>query len=93
MRIAPAERRQAEEVLEREGWTVVKISKDLKILEPTQYLTMVHWCEDNVGAGRLEPGHKWLDNIDVWYSFTWYGFWSFHFKHSKDATAFTLRWL
>lgn len=92
MRVAPAERQHAEHVLQDEGWTLIKIPKNLMKAEPTEYLTMVHWCEDNIGDGRLEPGHHWLDDNDVWYSFTWYGYWSFHFKYAKDATAFSLRW-
>ena len=93
MRTAPAERQQAEQVLRDEGWTVVKISKNLMRVEPTEYLNMANWCEQYIGSGRLEPGHKWLDDQDVWYSFTWYGYWSFHFKHEQDAVAFSLRWL
>jgi hypothetical protein len=44
----------------------------------------------------MEPNFEkgqWLDGHDVWYSFTWYGYWTFHFKHGADATAFALRWL
>ena len=93
MRTAPAERQQAEQVLHDEGWIVVKIAKNLMRVEPTEYLNMAHWCEQYIGSGRLEPGHNWLDDEDVWYSFTWYGYWSFHFKHERDAVAFTLRWL
>ena len=92
MRPAPAERKQAEQVLQDEGWLSINIPKDFTRAEPGQYHEMCKWCEDNIGAGRLEPGHHWLDDHDVWYSFTWYGFWSFHFKHSKDIAAFTLRW-
>lgn len=92
MRPASAERRQAEECLEREGWTSVKIPKNLMMAEPNQYHIMIKWCEDNIGAGRLEPGPKWLDDEDVWYSFGWFGYWTFHFKYDKDATAFALRW-
>lgn len=92
MRTAPVERQQAEQVLQDEGWASVRIPKNLMRVEPTKYLSMVHWCEDNIGSGRLEPGPNWLDDQDVWYSFTWYGYWTFHFKRSKDATAFSLRW-
>lgn len=92
MRTAPAERQQAEQVLQDEGWTSVKILKNLMRVEPSLYQAMAKWCEDHIGSGRLEPGHNWLDEEDVWYSFTWYGYWTFHFKHAKDATAFALRW-
>ena len=90
MRPAPTERHETERVLEAQGWTVVSVPKNLMIAEPT--LTMVHWCEDYIGTGRIEPGANWLDDNDVWYSFSWYGYWTFHFKHEKDATAFALRW-
>ena len=93
MRIAPAERQAAEIVLRKEGWTVVNIPKNLMRVEPSRYHIMIKWCEDTVGLGRMEPGPNWLDSEDVWYSFGWYGYWTFHFKHSKDATAFALRWV
>lgn len=54
---------------------------------------MLTWCERTLGSGRVEPGHNWLDDQDVWYMFSWYGYLSFHFKHHKDAVAFTLRWM
>ena len=53
---------------------------------------MMKWCENTFGPGRVEPGANWLDDNDVWYSFSWYGYWTFHFKREKDATAFALRW-
>ena len=93
MRTAPAERQLCELILRDQGWTTVKIPKNLMLAEPNQYHIMIKWCEDNIGPGRLEPGPKWLDDEDVWYSFGWYGYWSFHFKHSKDATAFSLKWI
>ena len=92
MRTTPAYRHNAEKVLKDEGWISINISKDFTRAEPTQYHDMCKWCEDTIGAGQLEPGPNWLDEDDVWYSFTWYGFWSFHFKHNVDATAFSLRW-
>lgn len=93
MRSAPAERQQAEQVLKSEGWAVVKIPKDFMRAERYHSpAIMMKWCEDTVGPGRVEPGSNWLDDNDVWYMYTWYGHWSFHFKHEKDATAFTLRW-
>ena len=92
MRAAPRERQQAEQILGSEGWTVVKIPKNLMRADLSSPTSMMKWCEDAVGPGRVEPGSGWLDDNDVWYMFTWYGHWSFHFKHDKDATAFTLRW-
>ena len=93
MRPSAAKRHQAEEVLYREGWTVVKINKGGRDMDPSAHISMLAWCEKTIGLGRVEPGDNWLDDDDVWYSFTWYGFWSFHFKHTKDATAFSLRWV
>ena len=94
MRTAPAERQLCELILRDRGWTTVKIPKNLMMAEPTDYLNIVHWCEDILGPGRLEPSRTtWLGDYDVWYSFGWYGYWSFHFKHSKDATAFSLKWI
>lgn len=92
MRPAPAERQQAERVLKDEGWTVISIDKGGRDMDPTAYLKMLTWCEQTIGLGRVEPEHNWLDGHDVWYAFTWYGYWRFHFKHSKDAIAFSLRW-
>lgn len=92
MRTAPAERQRCEQILEEQGWTSIKVTKP-EIEPAIPHYKMLKWCDDNLGPGRVEPGHNWLDGQDVWYSFTWYGFYRFHFKHSKDATAFTLRWL
>jgi hypothetical protein len=92
MRPASAERQQAEECLEREGWISVKISEVHMALNSIEYHAVAKWCEDHLGPGRLEPGDNWLDGNDVWYSFDWYGFRRFHFKYSKHATMFTLRW-
>ena len=93
MRPAPADRMEAERVLEQDGWTMVGILKGGRDLDPNTYQKMLTWCEQTIGAGRVEPGSNWLDGNDVWYSFTWYSYWSFHFKHAKDATAFSLRWM
>jgi hypothetical protein len=95
MRTAPAERHRAEHLLEGQGWTVVKINKGGRDMDLGQASRMLKWCEDHIGPGRMEPNFEkgqWLDGLDVWYSFTWYGHWTFHFKHDADATAFALRW-
>ena len=92
MRPAPLERQQAEQVLQDEGWSHIKLPKDRQQELAFQFADLMKWCEDTVGHGRVEPGPNWLDEEDVWYSFAWYGYWTFHFKHEKDATAFALRW-
>ena len=92
MRPAAAERIQAEQVLDSEGWTVVKIDKGGRDMDPTAHISMLAWCEKTIGPGRVEPGDNWLDGEDVWYGFTWYGYWNFYFKNERDATMFTLRW-
>lgn len=94
MRTAPADRHKCEQVLETEGWHLVKVKKE-KLEPPVEpYLEMVYWCEGTLGPGRLEPSQSnWFDSNDVWYSFTWYGYHTFYFKHSRDATAFALRWV
>lgn len=91
-RAATAERHTAERVLEAQGWTTVSVPKNLMRADLNNLAPMMKWCEDNLGTGRIEPGANWLDEHDVWYSFSWYGYWTFHFKHEKDAMAFTLRW-
>jgi hypothetical protein len=94
MRTAPAQRQAAEIILSKEGWTVVKISKDLMVVaQPNKMANLTKWCEDHLGPGRIEPGHQWLDGHDVWYAFSWFGYWSFHFKNNRDATAFAMRWV
>lgn len=99
MRPAPSERHQAERFLELGGWTTVKLPRygDSYQIEsyPDQFIRMMKWCEDHLGAGRAEPNDIYYNryNGDVWYAFTWYGYWNFHFKHSKDATAFSLKWI
>lgn len=94
MRTAPAERHKCEQILEDNGWHLFKVKKE-KLEPPVErYLEMVYWCESTLGPGRLEPSQSnWLNGNDVWYSFTWYGYHNFYLKHSKDATAFALRWL
>ena len=95
MREAPAERWSATKILQDEGWTVVTIPKPRPSQEQLflrDVVTMSTWCENTIGAGRIEPGANWLDGHDVWYMFAWYGYWSFHFKYEKDAVLFTLRW-
>ena len=93
-RAAAAERHEAERVLEAQGWTVISVPKNFIVHANIPPLTqMMKWCEDTLGTGRIEPGANWLDEHDVWYSFSWYGYWTFHFKHEKDAMAFTLRWI
>lgn len=92
MRPAPSDRRRCEQLLIDEEWTRVKIFKSN--YEPVApYYEMLKWCDDYLGPGRVEPSQStWLDDYDVWYSFTWYGYYNFYFKHKKDATAFSLRW-
>lgn len=95
MRPAPAERTIAEEFLEMEGWILIEITKH----RPQAHIASVGaqpiltWCERTLGPGRVEPRSNWFDDNDVWYMFSWYGHLNFWFKHSKDATAFTLRWM
>ena len=92
MRAEPAERHQAEHQLLNEGWHVVRLVKVTGDFG-WRYHDMMKWCIDIVGPGRMEPGHHWLDGHDVWYAFNWFGYYNFHFKHAKDATAFSLRWV
>lgn len=94
MRAAPADRYKAEQVLEDEGWTVVKLPKpEISHTQGIAHIPMLRWCEDNLGPGRIEPSpNNWLDGNDVWYMYSWFGYWTFYFSHAKDATAFTLRW-
>ena len=94
MRQAPANRHESERILAQdEGWTHVKVTKP-KVEPAILHYKMLIWCDDHLGPGRVEPNQtNWLDDHDVWYSFTWYGYYNFYFKHSKDAVAFTLRWL
>lgn len=93
MRSAPSERHQAERFLELEGWHLVKIIKS-KTLPVEPYYEMLEWCDENIGPGCVEPDQiRWIGKDDIWYAFTWYGYYNFHFKHSKDATAFALRWV
>jgi len=91
MRAAPAERHQAEHQLLNEGWQAVRIPK-VEGDNTGRFYNMTKWCEHTLGPGRPEPGHHWLDGQDVWYAFSWFGYYNFHFKHGKDATAFALRW-
>lgn len=94
MRTVPAERHKVKRILQDEGRTVIEITRPRPSqldLFPQGVITLTTWCEQHIGTGQIEPGERWLDNGDVWYMFEWYGFWSFHFKHGRDATAFALR--
>lgn len=88
MRKAPAERMLAQKHLLELGWTEVTVDK----FENKTMFDAMKWCEDHIGVGRPEPA-LWLDGNDVWYAFTWFGYWHFYFKHEKDAIAFSLRWV
>ena len=93
MRPSAAVRQRQQQTLNSQGWTVVKISKPpVSHTQGITHIPMVRWCEKTLGPGRMEPGDNWLDGYDVWYTFSWFGYWTFHFKYDKDATAFALRW-
>ena len=92
MRTAPATRQAAEIGLRKERWTVVKIPKDLMVVQSDKISDLTKWCEDNLGPGRIEPGHQRLDGFDAWYAVSWFGYWTFHFKREQDATMFILKW-
>ena len=93
MRPAPAERQECHQVLVAEGWHQVKVFKS-KSVPVNAFYDMLVWCDDTLGYGRVEPSKSnWLDGEDVWYSFTWFGYHTFYFKHETDATAFALRWV
>lgn len=91
-RVVPNERHLAELALEKFGWTNVKLPRDRQLAIPDQFIQMMTWCEKNIGTGRVEVEQHKIDNDDMWYSFSWYGYWNFWFKNHKDATIFTLRW-
>ena len=92
-RAASQERNEAERILsEVEGWLHITIPKS-KIEPAVQHYEILKWCEDRLGPGRVEPSqYRWLDGNDVWYSFTWYGYYNFYFKHKNHATMFVLKW-
>ncbi len=93
MRPAAAVRHRQQQTLNSEGWTVVKISKPpVSHTQGIAHIPMVRWCENTLGPGRMEPGDNWLDGHDVWYTFSWFGYWSFHFKYKRDSTMFAMRW-
>lgn len=91
-RAATNERHKAEDALEYIGWTCVKLSRDKQLNIPDQFTQMMKWCEDNIGTGRVEVEPDRIDMNDHWYSFSWYGYWNFWFRHEKNATIFVLRW-
>ena len=91
MRPATNERNEAEHALETAGWIRVSLPKypgDNAEL----FVQMLKWCEDQIGAGRVEIAAGRINNGDRWYSYGWYGYWNFWFQFEQDATAFTLRW-
>jgi len=91
MRAAPAERHQAEHQLLNQGWQAVRIPK-VEGDNTWRFHNMTKWCEHTLGLGRPEPGIIGLGLGDVWYTYSWFGYYIFYFKNAKDATAFTLRW-
>lgn len=91
-RTAANDRHLAETALERLGWTRVALSRDKQLTIPAQFIKMMQWCDDNVGTGRVEIEQDRIDDLDMWYSFSWYGYWNFWFRHKRDAVLFTLRW-
>ena len=94
MRPAPAERTQAQNTLLDEFWTEVCVAKNKLDSTNKDMFKMMKYCEEMFGPGRIEPSaNNWLDEEDVWYVFTWYGYWNFYFKNERDATMFILRWI
>ena len=92
-RVATRERHLAEDVLEEQGWSLVKLPRDRQLAIPDQFVQMMKWCEDNIGTGRVEIEQNKIDHNDQWYSFSWYGYWNFWFRDEQDAMLFTLRWI
>jgi hypothetical protein len=90
MRAAAGDRKKSEQILTDQGWIVVKIPKPNAL--PNTAIPMLIWCTENLGSGCVEPGHSWLEGNDVWYMFSWFGYWTWHFKNQQDATMFTMRW-
>ena len=92
VRAASNDRHLAELELEQQGWTVVKLPRNRQLEMNLQFMDMMTWCEANVGKGRVEIEQGKIDGADRWYSFSWYGYWNFWFRHEQDATMFLLRW-
>lgn len=91
-RAASNDRHKAEDALEYMGWHCVELPRDRQLTIPDQFIQMMRWCEQNIGTGRVEVEQHRIDDGNQWYSFSWYGYWNFWFRHETDATAFTLRW-
>lgn len=93
-RPAVAERNRSVETLLSKGWTEVRITKPIRIisLTPDGPDEIHRWCREFIGTGQVEPYTKSINDVDHWYMFYWFGFWSFYFKNEQDATAFSLRW-
>ena len=90
MRPVPTSRQEAEAMLAEQGWHKVVLVRHGSL--PMQFIGMMVWCEENIGPGRVEIEKNRIDASDVWYSYSWYGYWDFWFRNKKDATLFTLRW-
>ncbi len=86
------DRHLAELELETQGWTLVKLPRTQPTRINMKFVDMMKWCEDHVGTGRVEIEPGKIDADDMWYSFSWYGYWNFWFRRETDATAFALRW-
>ena len=91
-RPASNERLLAERKLESLGWSVAKLPRTDATRNSMLFIDMMKWCEDNVGVGRVEIHTGIIDDNDMWYSFSWYGYWNFWFRNEQDATLFALRW-
>lgn len=91
-RAASNDRHLAEVQLEQLGRIPVKLSRLGQQNNPLQFIEMMKWCEDNIGLGRVEVEQGKIDSADMWYSFSWYGYWNFWFRYERDATLFSLRW-
>ena len=92
LRPASNDRHLAELELRSQGWTPVNLSRTEPTRQSLQFIDMLKWCEDNIGQGRVEVEPGKIDVDDMWYSFSWYGYWNFWFRKETDATAFALRW-
>ena len=90
MRPAVTERVEAEDKLEAAGWILVSLPREARIEE--QFISMLAWCGEYIGNGRVEIEAGRINPEERWYSYSWYGYWNFWFQHEKDATLFALRW-
>lgn len=55
----------------------------------SQYVLREEWLENTIGPGGYGTN---IRDKEIWSGIEAFGYWTYRFKHDKDATLFMLKW-